>query len=64
MFTNIQEAFIRAGEEKSIPPIHMLYREWAVIVEIEKHPDTARRLRAAEQAMGSSAAQIRVNSAI
>jgi hypothetical protein len=59
MFTSMQEAFIRAGEENSVTPIHMFYREWAVIVEIERHPDIARRLHAAEQAMSSSDAQVR-----
>src|SRR5262245_11763926 len=43
MFTKMQEAFVRAGEENSVTPIHMFYREWAVIVEIERHPDVARR---------------------
>jgi hypothetical protein len=31
----------------------MFYREWAVIVEIERHPEIARRLHAAEQALMS-----------
>jgi hypothetical protein len=35
MFTKMQEAFVRAGEEGSVTPIHMFYREWAVVVEIE-----------------------------
>jgi hypothetical protein len=59
MFTGMQEAFVRAGEENSVTPIHMFYREWAVIVEIERHPDTARRLHAAEQAMSSGDARVR-----
>ena len=41
------------------PQIHMFYREWAVIVEIERHPETARRLHAAEQALMSDDPQIR-----
>lgn len=53
MFSKMQEAFVRAGEEGSVTPIHMFYREWAVIVEIERHPDVARRLHAAEQALMS-----------
>jgi hypothetical protein len=59
MFSKMQEAFIRAGEEDSVTPVHMFYREWAVIVEIERHPDIARRLHAAEQALTSENATIR-----
>jgi hypothetical protein len=35
----------------------MFYREWAVIVEIERFPEVARRLHAAEQALQSKDAQ-------
>jgi hypothetical protein len=59
MFTSMQDAFVRAGEENSVTPIQMFYREWAVIVEIERYPDIAHRLHAAEQAMSSSDAQVR-----
>ena len=59
MFEKMQAAFVRAGEEGSVVPIHMFYREWAVIVEIERHPDTARRLHAAEHALVSDDAQAR-----
>jgi hypothetical protein len=59
MFAKMQEAFIRAGEEGSVTPIHMFYREWAVIVEIERFPEVARRLHAAEQALQSEDAQVR-----
>ena len=59
MFAKMQEAFDRAGEEGSVTPIHMFYREWAVIVEIERHPDVARRLHAAEQALMSDDARVR-----
>jgi hypothetical protein len=59
MFAKMQEAFVRAGEEGSVTPIHMFYREWAVIVEIERHPDVARRLHAAEQALMSDDARVR-----
>ena len=55
----MQEAFVRAGEEGSVTPIHMFYREWAVIVEIERFPEVARRLHAAEQALQSEDAQVR-----
>jgi hypothetical protein len=59
MYSKMQEAFVRAGEEGSVTPIHMFYREWAVIVEIERYPDVARRLHAAEQALMSGDAQVR-----
>lgn len=59
MFEKMQAAFVRAGEENSVVPIHMFYREWAVVVEIERHPQTARRLHAAEQALMSDNAQVR-----
>jgi hypothetical protein len=59
MFAKMQEAFDRAAKEGSVTPIHMFYREWAVIVEIERHPDVARRLHAAEQALTSDDAQVR-----
>jgi hypothetical protein len=59
MFSKMQEAFVRAGEEGSVTPIHMFYREWAVVVEIERHPDVARRLHAAEQALMSDDVHVR-----
>ena len=59
MFSKMQAAFIRAGEEGSVVPIHMFYREWAVVVEIERHPQAARRLHAAEQALVSDDAEVR-----
>jgi hypothetical protein len=59
LFTKMQDAFVRAGEENSVTPIHMFYREWAVVVEIERHPETAARLHAAEQALMSMDAQVR-----
>src|ERR1700728_3828728 len=58
MFTKMQQAFVLAGEQGSVTPIHMFYREWAVIVEIERHPETARRLHAAEQAVMSDDPQL------
>ncbi|MFE9765403.1 hypothetical protein ACFYPC_12875 [Streptomyces sp. NPDC005808] len=48
-FEDLQKAFVRAGDEDSVVPIRMFYREWGVVVEIERHPETARRLHAAEQ---------------
>jgi hypothetical protein len=59
MFTKMQEAFVLAGEQGSVTPIHMFYREWAVIVEIERHPEIARRLHTAEQALMSDDPQVR-----
>lgn len=59
MFTKMQEAFVHAGEQDSVTPIHMFYREWAVVVEIERFPETAGRLHAAEQALQSEDAQVR-----
>ena len=53
MSTKMQEAFVQAGAQGSVTPIHMFYREWAVIVEIERHPEIAGRLHAAEQALMS-----------
>ena len=59
MFEKMQVAFVHAGEEGSVVPIHMFYREWAVIVEIDLHPEIARRLHAAEQALMSDDPQVR-----
>jgi len=59
MFEKMQAAFVQAGEDGSVVPIHMFYREWAVVVEIERHPRVARRLHAAEQALMSDDAQVR-----
>jgi hypothetical protein len=59
MFAKMQDAFVRAGEQGSVTPIHMFYREWAVVVEIERYPEVAGRLHAAEQALMSHDAQVR-----
>jgi hypothetical protein len=59
MFEKMEAAFVRAGEEGSVVPIHMFYREWAVVVEIERHPHVARRLHAAEQALMSDDGEVR-----
>jgi len=58
-FEDVQKAFVRAGDEDSVVPIRMFYREWGVIVEIERHPETARRLHAAEQAINSAEPAVR-----
>lgn len=58
-FEDMQQAFVRAGDEDSVLPIRMFYRQWGVIVEIERHPVTARRLHAAERAMDSEDADVR-----
>jgi len=59
MFTKMQDAFVRAGQLGSVTPIRMFYREWAVIVEIERHQETARRLHAAERALTSDDPEVR-----
>lgn len=58
-FEDVQKAFVRAGDEDSVVPIRMFYREWGVIVEIERHPETARRLHAAEQAINNADPAVR-----
>lgn len=50
-FEDLQKAFVRAGDEDSVVPIRMFYRQWGVVVEIERQPEIARRLHAAEQAV-------------
>ncbi|WP_405887800.1 hypothetical protein OG762_14840 [Streptomyces sp. NBC_01136] len=52
-FEDLQRAFVRAGDEDSVVPIRMFYRRWGVVVEVERHPETARRLHAAERAISS-----------
>jgi hypothetical protein len=59
MFTKMQEAFVRAGEEGSVTPIHLFYREWAVVAEIERHPGLARRLHEPERTLMSDDSQVR-----
>ena len=59
MYAKMQDAFVRAGEQGGVTPIHMFYREWAVIVEIERQPEIARRLHAAEQALMSEDPRVR-----
>jgi hypothetical protein len=59
MFAKMQTAFVRAGEEGTVTPIRLFYREWAVSVEIERHPGVARHLHAAEQALMSQDRQVR-----
>jgi hypothetical protein len=59
MFAKMQEAFVRAGDEGSVTPIHMFYREWAVVVEIERHPGWAHRLHEAERTLMSDDPQVR-----
>ncbi|MFD7165132.1 ATP-binding protein [Streptomyces violascens] len=52
-FEELQQAFVRAGDEDSVVPIRMFYRRWGVVVEIERHPERAQRLHAAERAVDS-----------
>ena len=58
-FDDLQRAFVRAGGEDSVVPIRMFYRQWGVVVEIERHPETARRLHAAERAISSADPDVR-----
>lgn len=50
---DMQQAFVRSGEEDSVVPIRMFYHHWGVIVEIERYPQTAARLHAAERDVNS-----------
>ncbi|MGW1745748.1 hypothetical protein ACWCRD_09035 [Streptomyces sp. NPDC002092] len=58
-FDDLQKAFVRAGDEDSVVPIRMFYRQWGVVVEIERHPDMAHRLHAAEQVISSPDPDVR-----
>jgi hypothetical protein len=58
-FEEMQQAFVRAGDENSVLPIRMFYRQWGAVVEIERHPATAPRLHAAERALASEDADVR-----
>lgn len=60
-FEDIQKAFVRAGDEDSVAPIRMFYRHWGVVVEIERHPATARRLHTAEAAIDHEDAAVRAH---
>ncbi|MGH4028342.1 hypothetical protein ACQB60_05320 [Actinomycetota bacterium Odt1-20B] len=51
---DLQRAFVRAADEDGVVPIRMFHRRWEVVVEIERHPETARRPHAAEAALNSS----------
>ncbi|MFE5123119.1 hypothetical protein [Streptomyces sp. NPDC056669] len=42
--------FTMATQSNSFGPIAMFQLKWATVIEIERFPDVARRLRAAEQA--------------
>ena len=48
-----------SGEEGSVTAIHIFYREWAVVVEIEHHPGLARRLHEAERTLMSDDSKVR-----
>lgn len=58
-FEDMQKAFVQAGDDNSVLPIRMFYRQWGVIIQIERHPDTARRLHVAERAMDTEDPQAR-----
>ncbi|WP_433890162.1 DUF6247 family protein [Streptomyces sp. CA-111067] len=43
------ETLAMAVEQNSLAPVHMFLLRWAVVAEIERRPETARRLHRAEQ---------------
>ncbi|MFE2426703.1 hypothetical protein ACFXJ5_08105 [Streptomyces sp. NPDC059373] len=49
------ETLALAVQENSIGPIHMFLLRWAVAVEIERFPETSKRLHRAEQVAADSA---------
>jgi hypothetical protein len=59
MFAKMEEDFAQTGEQGSIIPIDMFYREWSVIAVIESHPEMAHRLHAAEHALMSNNPEVR-----
>jgi hypothetical protein len=59
LFDDMQKAFVQSGEEESVVPIQMFYRHWGVIVAIERDPETAQRLHAAERAIDSEDPNVR-----
>ncbi|GHC74516.1 hypothetical protein [Streptomyces cinnamoneus] len=58
-FEDMQNTFVQAGDEDSVVPIRMFYRRWGVVVEIERHPQTALRLHDAERSMDSEDPDVR-----
>jgi hypothetical protein len=53
-FEDMQATFVRAADEDGVLPIRHFRLRWGVTVEIERHPATARRLHAAEQAVNDA----------
>ncbi|MEV4438463.1 hypothetical protein AB0K09_05490 [Streptomyces sp. NPDC049577] len=49
------EVFALAAETQSVGPVNGFLLRWAVAVEIERHPETARRLREAERIVRTAA---------
>ncbi|MFC5724037.1 hypothetical protein ACFP1Z_28105 [Streptomyces gamaensis] len=45
------EVFTLAAETQSVGPVNGFLFRWATVVEIERHPEVARRLHRAEQAV-------------
>ncbi|MEU8886766.1 hypothetical protein [Streptomyces sp. NPDC048442] len=58
-FEDMQQVFVQAGEEDSVLPIRLFYLRWGAVVEIERHPETARRLHAAERNVDSEDPDVR-----
>ncbi|MEU2869884.1 hypothetical protein ABZ769_11855 [Streptomyces olivoreticuli] len=50
MATERDTVFTMATQSNSFGPIAMFQLKWATVIEIERHPETARRLHAAEHA--------------
>ncbi|TDD79993.1 hypothetical protein E1293_21850 [Actinomadura darangshiensis] len=56
---DLERAVAEAVDQGSIIPIRVFYVTWAEFVEIERHPETARRLHEAERAMASYDDEVR-----
>ncbi|GAB3448277.1 hypothetical protein GCM10027570_21650 [Streptomonospora sediminis] len=52
-FEEMQQAFTDAEQAGSVYPLRGFLHKWALIVAMERHPGTARRLHEAEKAMQS-----------
>lgn len=59
LFEDMQNAFGKASEQNSVNPIRFFFLHWGMVVEIERHPETAHKFHAAEQSMASHDAEVR-----
>ncbi|MCC3773013.1 hypothetical protein [Streptomyces sp. UNOC14_S4] len=48
------EVLMLAAETQSVGPVNGFLLRWAVVVEIERHPEVARRFHAAERLVGTA----------